>query len=218
MNVTFTFEDWIYLCENLSKVDLVLKRMKVIPELLEPLYPRLRSLTIENYVNIRLLTQVPLRALSLTNVVDVGLQPHVRSLELDCLNYFANFHIVLPLFPFLHTFAFTSPHQTSVTIDQEFFLKLHAAAPQLNKLILNGVKWGKFPPLRTKFTGLIQLDISRTYFFESNPESLLNKLIFIFPNLKRILYSKEDAIHHEPLIATLRDRFPKLKFTEKESG
>lgn len=213
-----TLDDWKTLSQTLSQVDLVLKRMNVYPEVLELLYPRLRSLTIENHVNIPFLTQVPLKALSLTNVIDFDPQPHVRSLELDCLNYFTIYHKVLPLFPFLHTFAYTSPHQTSVTIDQEFFLKLHAAAPQLNKLILNGVKWGSFPPLRTKFTGLIQLDISRTYFFESNPESLLNKLNFIFPNLKRILYSKEDAIHHEPLIATLRDRFPKLKFTEKKSG
>lgn len=212
---SLTSADWRHMSNTLNKTDLTLKGMHVYQDVLKPVLPKLTSLTFKEHTYYKFNEILPVASLSLTNDVDFTPQPYVTSLALDCVNFYLRFHHLLRFFPFLETFALTTPYYAPLKIDQSFFLKLHAAAPNLNKLVLNGLLWGDFPPLRTKFYRLTELDISRTFFFESNPQSLLIKLTFIFPNLTHLIYAPEDSLHNGPLLKTLQERFKTLKFVEQ---
>ncbi|MFN4174450.1 MAG: hypothetical protein ACK4HV_05040 [Parachlamydiaceae bacterium] len=213
-----TRKNWDKFIEQTGCIDLVLKTTRINQTAFDALSQKLQSLAIEDTSGINFFSQIPVESLSITKLEEFAPQRYVRVLNVDCVNYCQDFSNVLSLFPYLHTFGFKSAYETFMLIDQNFFLKLFEGAPQLNKLILNGVRFGKIPYLRLKFLNMRELDIARTCFFESSPESLLNKLCFMFPNLQNIFYGKEDRLHNAPFIEMARERFKNIRFKEIESG
>lgn len=208
--------DWERLSQSLRSTRLTLKEIRVNQETLVELMPRLSSLTLEHHTYVYFDTPIPFGSLSLTCAAEFELQPHVTALTLDCQTHTKTFSTTLKAFPNLRSFSFSSPYQTTTSINQEFLLALHRSAPNLSRLILNGLHWGEFPPLRTRFLRLTHLDVSRTSFFLSSPDRLLSRLLFIFPRLHTLLYTRTDSLHNEPLIKVLRARFPSLNFVEKK--